>query len=100
MITWSSASLAMKAICSGDSRMLSVCSTAPIDGTAMYAVRCSALFHMKVATRWSPVMPMRRNAFANRAACSPDLPIGRVPVPVTGCRGHRAVAVHDRTRIA
>ena len=49
--------------------MLRVCSTAPIDGTARYAARCSALFHMNVATRWSPVMPMRRNAFANCAAC-------------------------------
>ncbi len=48
--------------------MFSVCSTAPIAGTAVYAVRCSALFHMNVATRWSPLTPMRRNAFANCAA--------------------------------
>ena len=65
--------------------MLSVCSTAPIDGMARYAVKCSALFHMKVATRWSPVMPMRRNAFANLAGLLPELAIAvvcRYPSPV------------------
>ena len=51
MTIWSSASLAMYAICSGDNRMLRVWSTAPIDGMARYATVCSALFHMNVATR-------------------------------------------------
>ena len=37
--------------------MLSVWSTAPIDGTARYASRCSWLFQEKVPTRSSPLDP-------------------------------------------
>ena len=43
------------ASCSGNSRMFSVCSTAPIDGIARYASMCSCEFHMNVPTR-SPVL--------------------------------------------
>jgi hypothetical protein len=50
-ITESCASLAMNAIWSADSRMFSVCRTAPMAGAARYTARCSALFHMNVATR-------------------------------------------------
>src|SRR3569833_3414752 len=35
---------------------------------------CSALFHMNVPTRWSPVTPRRRSAFARRAASRPRSP--------------------------
>ena len=51
--------------------MFSVCSTAPMDGIARYASRCSALFHMNVPTRWSPSTPSERSAFASRAVRSP-----------------------------
>src|SRR5688572_24409446 len=41
-------------------------------GTAKYATMCSALFHIRVATRSSPVMPSSsRSAWASRAASSP-----------------------------
>src|SRR5277367_1363113 len=73
--------------------MFSVCSTAPIDGTARYAARCSALFHMKVPTRWSPVTPMRRNAFAN-CAVSTDLSVGVLAITVVGGCGDFARSVH------
>ena len=71
MTTWSSAWLTTYAICSGKSRMLIACSTAPMDWTPRYASRCSSLFHMNVPTRWSPSMPRPRSACASRAQSFP-----------------------------
>ncbi len=49
-----------------------MCSTAPMDGMAKYASTCSALFHMSVATRSSPVTPSpSRRACASWAARAP-----------------------------
>src|SRR5687768_3534274 len=44
-------------------------------GTARYAARCSALFHISVPTRSSPVTPRSsRSAWARRAAIAPTSP--------------------------
>lgn len=61
----SSAWLTIQTSCSAGSRRLSVCSTAPIEGIDRYASTCSALFHMRVATRWSPSTPS-----SSRRACA------------------------------
>src|SRR5215472_16193197 len=50
--------------------MLRVCSTAPIDGTARYASRCSCEFQAKVATRSPGRTPSRLSAAARRSARS------------------------------
>ena len=50
--------------------MLSVCSTAPMHGTAKYASRCSWLFHMNVPTASPGATPSRASAFARRSAFS------------------------------
>ncbi len=72
MITLSSAWFTMYISCSGKSRRFSVCSTAPMLGTARYATMCSALFHISVPTRSSPVTPrLSRNAWASRADWAP-----------------------------
>lgn len=63
--TLSSAWLTIQTSCSAGSRRLRVCSTAPIEGIARYASTCSALFHMRVATRWSPSTPS-----SSRRACA------------------------------
>ena len=42
-------------------------------GTVQYAARCSALFHMNVATRSSPVTPSSsRSAWASCADSAPS----------------------------
>ena len=57
------------------SRRLSVCRTAPMEGTAKYASTCSALFHMRVATRSSRTTPSSSpSACASRAARAPVSP--------------------------
>ena len=76
--------------------MLRVCSTAPIDGHGQVGLRCSALFHMNVPTRWSPSMP--------QAAQRPGQPAGplgdlgeRTAAGAVGRRGHDlGVGVHAR----
>ncbi len=83
--------------------MLSVCSTAPMLGTAKYATRCSVLFHMKVATRSSPVTPhSARSACASRAASRPTsayvLRRGSAPVHVTTSAAPCTVAPCSRIR--
>ncbi|GAA2707000.1 hypothetical protein GCM10010429_18410 [Micromonospora olivasterospora] len=83
--------------------MLSVCSTAPMLGTAKYATRCSALFHMKVPTRSSPVTPhSSRSAWASRAATRPtsayDMRRGSPPVQVTTSASWCTVAPCSRIR--
>jgi hypothetical protein len=83
--------------------MLSVCSTAPIPGTAAYASRCSALFHMNVPTRSSPVTPSERSPLASRAARRPTSPYVRlrqpVPVHVRTCASECTVVAY-RTIVA
>ena len=51
--------------------MLRVCSTAPIDGTARYASRCSWLFQQNVPTRSPFSTPSFASALASRAAFAP-----------------------------
>src|SRR5436305_1121577 len=64
--------------------MFSVCRTAPTQGTARYASRCSACFHMNVPTRWSASTPRPRRALASWAARRPASAYVRrlVPSPV------------------
>ncbi len=72
MMTLSAAWLTIHTSCSAGSRRLSVCSTAPMDGIAKYASTCSALFHIRVATRSSPRTPSSsRRAFASCTARRP-----------------------------
>ena len=72
MTTRSAAWLTIQTSCSAGSRRLRVCSTAPMEGIAKYASTCSALFHMRVATRSSPSTPSSsRRAWASWAARAP-----------------------------
>ena len=48
--------------------MLSVCSTAPMHGTAKYASRCSWLFQQNVPTRSPASTPSVVSAAASRSA--------------------------------
>lgn len=70
--TRSAAWLTMKTSCSAGRRRFRVCRTAPMEGIARYASTCSALFHMSVATRSSPVTPSSsRSAPASWVARAP-----------------------------
>ena len=86
MMILSSAWLITYASCSGNSRMLSVCSTAPMHGIAKYASRCSCVFQQNVPTRSPSPMP----SFVER---------GREPVGVVGDLGEgRAPCARCRSR--
>ncbi|MGY3681454.1 hypothetical protein ACVWXU_005077 [Streptomyces sp. TE33382] len=68
----SSAWLTIQTSCSAGSRRLRVWSTAPMEGMARYASTCSALFHMRVPTLWSPSIPSSsRSALASCVARAP-----------------------------
>src|SRR5262249_921343 len=73
-ITWSPASSTIQAIWAGASRRLSVCRTAPMQGTATYASRCSCWFQRSVATRSPRPMPSACSACARRPARSSTSP--------------------------
>ena len=70
MMILSSAWLTTYASCSGNRRMLSVCSTAPMHGIAKYASRCSCVFQQNVPTRSPSATPSFVSAAASRSALS------------------------------
>ncbi len=96
MTTLSSASLTMWTSCCGVRRRLRVCSTAPMQGIARYASRCSWLFQARVATRSPGFTPIPASTLARRAARSATSRVGGVPCPVALPGDHLAVGEQPR----
>ena len=97
---------------SANRRMFSVWSTAPMQGTARYASRCSRVFQAKVATRspgprpgrpaptraGPPARPPRRSASASarrRARSPPRCPRAPSHAPERVLEGERIVVLHQ-----